>query len=54
MIVDRSKCMSCGACAGVCREGAITLNGTVVEFDDALCTKCGLCINACPVGALEE
>lgn len=50
--VNRFKCGYCGACVGVCPEGALELIETWIEVDD-LCTGCGACAKICPVGALE-
>jgi len=53
MIVDRSKCLYCGGCVGVCPVNAIELKETVLTVDDGKCTKCGMCVKFCPVGALK-
>jgi len=50
--VNRFKCGYCGACVGVCPEGALELIETWIEVDDS-CTGCGICAKICPVGALE-
>ncbi|WP_292487245.1 4Fe-4S binding protein [Methanohalobium sp.] len=50
--VNRYKCGYCGACVGVCPEGALELVETFVEADNK-CTGCGLCAKICPVGAIE-
>lgn len=46
------KCIGCGACADVCRNGAhrITEEGHI--FDRTRCTACGQCEEACLGGAL--
>ncbi len=53
MKVDRSRCLYCGGCAGVCPVDAIELRETVLTVDDKKCTRCGICVRFCPVGALE-
>ena len=50
--VNRFKCGYCGACVGVCPNGALELMETWIEVDDS-CTRCGVCARICPVGALE-
>ena len=48
MQVDTHKCVSCGACAKVCKMDVdITKNP-----DHAECIRCGMCIKACPTGAI--
>jgi len=53
MKVDRNSCMYCGTCVGTCRENAITLYETRIEFGDK-CTNCGVCVRVCPVGAITK
>ncbi len=66
IILDRNKCIKCGACVKICKE---VINKTLLgfvnrgfetnlatEFDAPLpdsCTECGACIPECPVGALD-
>jgi len=52
-IVDKYLCTSCGACAGVCPEGAVEMQigrfGNYVPFIDMKrCNHCGLCVRVCP------
>jgi len=47
-----SRCLLCGACAEVCPEGAIHLNGSVVT-DREKCTACQTCVSACYAGARQ-
>ncbi|MBN2874960.1 MAG: glycyl-radical enzyme activating protein [Spirochaetales bacterium] len=44
------RCVSCGACVGVCPTGATT---TVGGFQPMLCNACGACADVCPSGARE-
>jgi len=50
--VIKANCIACGACAGACPAGALTV-GDVAEVGADKCTRCGECIKACPVNALR-
>ena len=52
---NQVKCTHCGACTGVCKSGALTLDrpGMTVHFLSELCVACGMCVTACPIGALR-
>lgn len=52
--VADAYCSQCAACVEVCREGAISLNGSGPVVDFAKCLNCGQCLNACPTGTLKE
>jgi ferredoxin len=53
-MVDRSVCMSCGGCVGVCPFVALELeNGMKLNPLLELCTGCGICERFCPVGAIK-
>lgn len=45
------ECLSCGACAGECPNGAISEGDGKFVIDPAKCTECGKCAEVCPVGA---
>lgn len=47
-----SACILCGACAGQCPAGAITV-GDSWSVNPESCLGCGACVNACPVSALS-
>ena len=47
-------CTGCGACAEVCRFGAIAVLETGVLVFNELCHSCGACLEACPEDALKE
>lgn len=53
-VVDPVLCTHCGACARICRYGAIaSLPGQTLVFAD-LCHACGGCALVCPAGAIRE
>jgi len=54
MIVDKSKCIGCGTCVGVCPVEAIEMIKGKAEIDKKKCIHCGSCKNVCPVEAIEE
>ena len=54
-IIDKSKCIGCGACAKVCPTNAIS--GKVkepFEIDQSKCIKCGACMARCKFNAIEK
>ena len=53
MKVNRSKCLYCGGCVGVCPAEALELNEVTLEVNEDRCTKCGICVKFCPVGAIR-
>jgi pyruvate formate lyase activating enzyme len=46
------RCLRCGDCIPVCREGASKLVEGVVHISPA-CRGCGTCVEQCPTGARE-
>lgn len=52
-MVDKTKCIGCGACASICPAGAIKLVDGKAEIDKAKCKKCGSCQNFCPMEAID-
>ena len=51
--VDRTVCVSCGACQSVCpKQAAAVVNGCWAEVDSILCVGCGLCARHCPAGCI--
>ena len=52
--VDKSRCVACGACTGVCPRNAVSIHkGCYAVVDSEKCVGCGLCAKACPVGCIE-
>jgi len=52
-VVEKMLCCSCGACAAICRRGAISYKETTgghlfPVIDGQRCTACGLCRQVCP------
>lgn len=53
--ISREACSGCGACAGTCREMAITINDAPHPIIQAQrCVACGQCIPVCPTGTLID
>jgi NADH:ubiquinone oxidoreductase subunit F (NADH-binding)/(2Fe-2S) ferredoxin len=54
-IIDKTKCIGCGACAKVCPTNAIS--GKIkepFEIDQSKCIKCGACMARCKFNAIEK
>jgi len=52
-MVDREKCISCGACVASCPVGAISFVDGKAHIDPSICIKCGTCESICPVQAIK-
>jgi len=50
--VDKSKCVGCEACVGVCPVEAISMQDGVAQVGDA-CIDCGACVGECPSEAIS-
>lgn len=53
LVHDRSVCLECAGCVGVCPKMALDMYGLDLQIDHEKCTRCGLCTRGCPVGALQ-
>lgn len=53
-MVDKNKCIGCGACVSSCPVNAISFdkNGKA-QIDKKLCISCGTCQAICPVEAID-
>jgi NAD-dependent dihydropyrimidine dehydrogenase PreA subunit len=52
-VINKNKCMGCGACVGVCPKIAIELLSSGINHNEKFCILCGICKKLCPVGAIE-
>lgn len=51
--VEKSICVSCGACTQECPLGAISIyKGCYAVVDKEKCVGCGKCAKVCPTGAI--
>ncbi len=46
------KCIGCGECAEVCKEGAHIMKDGLHSLDFSKCVSCFKCTEACPAGAV--
>lgn len=52
--VNKSVCLGCGACTGVCPVGAIAIGADgKAGVDQSKCVGCGACAGCCPAQAIE-
>ena len=52
-VINHALCTACGACAGICPVGAISMEENAAGFLSAVvnsqqCINCGKCLNCCP------
>lgn len=48
-----ARCIGCGTCENVCRNGALSRTPDGIVIDRRLCKGCYQCVSACPALALE-
>jgi ferredoxin len=53
-VVDKNKCIGCGACEAICPHNAIKLVNGKSTIDSKKCVSCGTCVNVCPVSAITN
>lgn len=54
IVLRDDRCIQCGECISVCKQGAITSNNGRVVTDRALCIRCGDCVPHCYAEAREQ
>ena len=52
-VVDREKCVACGACRDICAHGGPSLVDGAMRIDWSKCAGCGRCLHVCPVDAIQ-
>ncbi|MBR3105311.1 MAG: 4Fe-4S binding protein [Lachnospiraceae bacterium] len=49
----KEKCINCGVCKKVCREGAVSIGDGVISIERDKCNFCGRCALSCPTDAYD-
>ena len=52
-IIDKEKCVGCGACVETCPVEAIKKDGDKCKIDAEACVDCGACAGVCPTEAIS-
>lgn len=47
-------CIGCTKCVKTCKQGAISMEGSLAHIDAVKCTNCGDCMEVCPVMAIRK
>ncbi|MFC2095864.1 glycyl-radical enzyme activating protein [Candidatus Bipolaricaulota bacterium] len=47
LLVDEDRCIGCGTCVAVCKQGAIRLSQGIAQTSPEICVACGACAVAC-------
>lgn len=55
IIYNEERCINCGACTGVCKSGALSMDSGTYKLivDNDKCLFCEMCLSACFVQALS-
>ncbi len=53
LFFDERKCIGCGVCIGICKNGCHIISEKEHSFSRAFCEKCGKCALSCPSKAIE-
>lgn len=53
VVVDKTKCIGCGACIVECPVEALDLVDGLAVVNPEKCTNCGSCVKVCPANALS-
>lgn len=53
LVIEKPKCIGCGACVVECPKEALDLLDGLVVVDAAKCIDCGKCVKICPSDALS-
>lgn len=53
VVIDKTKCIGCGACVVECPVEALDLVDGLVVVDPEKCIDCGKCVKVCPANALS-
>lgn len=54
IIINKEKCVNCGACTAACSVGALYFDKDwVLQMDTDKCLDCKTCVTACPIRAIE-
>lgn len=51
-IINKKRCVACGACSHVCPRQAITIYKGIYASVSGACVGCGLCEKTCPACAV--
>ncbi|KSV59513.1 4Fe-4S binding protein [Acetivibrio ethanolgignens] len=52
-IINKKRCVACGACSNVCPKQAITIYKGIYAQISEMCVGCGLCTRTCPASAVS-
>ena len=52
-VMDKTKCINCGICLGVCPVGSVYGEGKEYLISYDYCKGCGVCAVECPKQAID-